>query len=349
MEEIYVLELENNKYYIGKTNNLQERYQQHLDGIGSKWTKKYKPLNIILKKKKESLFEEDNLVLQYIISYGIENVRGGTFSNLELNNEQIKTIKNLISTALNTCFICNMAGHFAKKCPYKYEQSIDCYKIITDLNNKKYNLNYNRFNNWLKKIKPNCWLKLNIFNKLLLCDSNNQIDVFKYHITKKEIYNFITEIENNNIITQNNYKYGQLIESKCVLYGIHKRDIIDMQKYKFHITNNKHFLIKEYDNNDVYYKEIYCTINNNFYEFYSNYSIEEIKNKLGIKNIFIKKNSERIFDLIYISGYNYLIQDNYIIQRVNNNKDCIIKKKYYEEIEKIIIKNEELNIDWEKY
>ena len=43
---IYILKLSNNKYYIGKSNNIFIRYRQHLNGNGSFWTKKYKPLYI---------------------------------------------------------------------------------------------------------------------------------------------------------------------------------------------------------------------------------------------------------------------------------------------------------------
>ena len=36
---IYILKLENNKYYVGKTDNLEQRKQQHLNGSASSWTK----------------------------------------------------------------------------------------------------------------------------------------------------------------------------------------------------------------------------------------------------------------------------------------------------------------------
>lgn len=38
---IYILELENNKYYIGKTTNSNFRLKQHYNSDGSVWTKKY--------------------------------------------------------------------------------------------------------------------------------------------------------------------------------------------------------------------------------------------------------------------------------------------------------------------
>ena len=45
---IYILKLNNSKYYVGKTNrSVNERYQEHLEGIGSLWTKIYKPLSVV--------------------------------------------------------------------------------------------------------------------------------------------------------------------------------------------------------------------------------------------------------------------------------------------------------------
>ena len=42
MVNIYVLELEQGKYYVGKTNHTFQRFNQHVTGDGAKWTKEYK-------------------------------------------------------------------------------------------------------------------------------------------------------------------------------------------------------------------------------------------------------------------------------------------------------------------
>ena len=39
---IYVLKLQGGKYYLGKSDNVMKRYQDHLNGSGSAWTKRYK-------------------------------------------------------------------------------------------------------------------------------------------------------------------------------------------------------------------------------------------------------------------------------------------------------------------
>mgnify|MGYP006448944317 CR=1 FL=1 len=41
---IYKLDLENGKKYVGKTNNVDRRMNQHFNGNGAKVTKKFKPI-----------------------------------------------------------------------------------------------------------------------------------------------------------------------------------------------------------------------------------------------------------------------------------------------------------------
>ena len=46
MEYIYVLKCQKDKYYIGKTYNVQIEYNEHLDGTFCDITKEYKPCDI---------------------------------------------------------------------------------------------------------------------------------------------------------------------------------------------------------------------------------------------------------------------------------------------------------------
>lgn len=61
MEYIYILKLKNNKYYIGKTLNVENRFHQHINGTGSSWTKKYKPISIIKKLKVHPILMKINM------------------------------------------------------------------------------------------------------------------------------------------------------------------------------------------------------------------------------------------------------------------------------------------------
>lgn len=43
---VYILECENGSYYTGYTTNLLRRYQLHIDGKASKYTRSFKPIKI---------------------------------------------------------------------------------------------------------------------------------------------------------------------------------------------------------------------------------------------------------------------------------------------------------------
>lgn len=44
---IYTLQLQNGKYYVGKTDNPQFRLNSHFNSNGSVWTSLYKPIKVL--------------------------------------------------------------------------------------------------------------------------------------------------------------------------------------------------------------------------------------------------------------------------------------------------------------
>jgi len=51
---IYILELNNGKFYIGSTSNIKQRFYDHCHG-NSPYTRKFLPVKIIFKKEVSSL------------------------------------------------------------------------------------------------------------------------------------------------------------------------------------------------------------------------------------------------------------------------------------------------------
>ena len=116
---IYVLQLKNNKYYVGKTKNPNFRIDQHFNNNGSAWTTKYHPIKIFKIYKNCDDYDEDKYTKKYMSKFGINNVRGGSYTKIKLDNKMIDSIELEINSANDKCFICNKKDHFASSCPEK--------------------------------------------------------------------------------------------------------------------------------------------------------------------------------------------------------------------------------------
>ena len=113
---IYVLRLQGGKYYVGKSDNVVKRYQQHLAGSGSAWTKLHRPVSLVKTIENVSPFQEDAITKEYMAKYGTENVRGGSYVQLDLDDFQKETLNREKWGAKDLCTQCGRSGHFVKDC-----------------------------------------------------------------------------------------------------------------------------------------------------------------------------------------------------------------------------------------
>lgn len=116
MSTIYTLKCEQNKYYVGRTDNIINRYQQHLNGEGSQWTRQYKPLEILSTYQSTSLFDEDKTTKELMVKYGIDNVRGGSYVTDFIPNDVKKVLQKELWSCMNYCVRCGKPDHFIEQC-----------------------------------------------------------------------------------------------------------------------------------------------------------------------------------------------------------------------------------------
>ena len=120
---MYTLLLEDDNYYVGRVTGgvdaVLRRYEQHCrgEGEGSAWTRLHRPVKI-LTTADGTKEDEDRIVERLFKAHGKERVRGGSYSQLELDIPASKgeLRERKVRGASDACFKCGRDSHFASDC-----------------------------------------------------------------------------------------------------------------------------------------------------------------------------------------------------------------------------------------
>lgn len=113
---IYILELTSGRYYVGKSDDTQKLFEEHVAGSGAAWTKKYKPIKIGETIPCTGPTHEDSVVKEMMMKYGIDMVRGGSYSNIVLTKMQQNMLEAEMRSATDVCIRCGRKGHWISSC-----------------------------------------------------------------------------------------------------------------------------------------------------------------------------------------------------------------------------------------
>jgi len=119
---IYVLKCmsdkKQNKFYVGRceSHRFETRMKEHEMGRGSSFTQLFSPVCVTESYQTQDVFEEDRKVIALMQKYGTENVRGGTYSSIQLPQHLIQSVQQQLNHASHKCLACGGVGHFAHAC-----------------------------------------------------------------------------------------------------------------------------------------------------------------------------------------------------------------------------------------
>ena len=139
LANIYILLLNQDKYYIGRSYIPQNRIDQHRVGKynAAKWVKLWGFNRVINILPEQNMFEEDYLTKIYMHKYGIEHVRGGTYFSPRLMPNQLELLQKEFDSALHRCFKCGDLFTRHHKCDYA-SKLIYCYYCLDQGHRMKY-------------------------------------------------------------------------------------------------------------------------------------------------------------------------------------------------------------------
>ena len=119
---VYVLQLEDECWYVGTTKSCKDRLYDHRNGYGSSWTRahavvgEFHQLKQLSCTAEEARFEEDKMTKMLMLKHGIKRVRGGSYCRVNLPAEETRALKRELYHATNACLRCGNSGHWVHEC-----------------------------------------------------------------------------------------------------------------------------------------------------------------------------------------------------------------------------------------
>ena len=122
---LYVLRLVEDKYYVGRTEDVTARLERHRRGGATNWTTRFPPLpghdalyfwKPLLSDEEEDAVVE-SLMFERYKRHGFDVVRGGTFFHRILPEHRRRALVDKFRVRDERCFVCGDESHASKNCP----------------------------------------------------------------------------------------------------------------------------------------------------------------------------------------------------------------------------------------
>ena len=131
---LYVLKLEQGRYFVGVTNDIALTFSEHKAGDMTAWTRLFRPKAVEWSHPMIHIHDLDVVTKEYMRVYGIDKVRGGRYTSVKLTQAQHNALKKEFRQAHKTTtqviqdWTPNDAGRlwYCAKCDKKYDIEREC-------------------------------------------------------------------------------------------------------------------------------------------------------------------------------------------------------------------------------
>ena len=124
--DVYILELEQGRVYVGSSKDVKRRVEQHTRGAGAAYTRAYKPTGVQLPRlgnvDGDGDAAERDETLRYMMLRGISYVRGWRYSQVVMPASDFKDAEANIRELFNLCRRCGYQGHFMTQCRANFDR-----------------------------------------------------------------------------------------------------------------------------------------------------------------------------------------------------------------------------------
>jgi hypothetical protein len=164
----------------------------------SSWTRYYKPLRLLEIINCYNELDEDFTTIKYMKDKGIDNVRGGSFCELNLAKECLYTLEKIIKGSSDKCYYCNSTEHYISNCPEK-DKRRKRKKVPKEKYTKKSDIPKNRILKYYGATK-------------LINSSNlfNKTNAYKCLYCHKSFETYDKKKKHEDILCTDNYKMNEL-------------------------------------------------------------------------------------------------------------------------------------------
>ena len=116
---IYVLSLNDGKYHVGQSEDIDSTIDRYLSGCGSEWTNQHGMVREVAPVTRQMTTRDEwekKEVMELARAHGLSNVRGYKWNNLYLDPWEVEDLEMSICESKNLCKTCGESGHQTERC-----------------------------------------------------------------------------------------------------------------------------------------------------------------------------------------------------------------------------------------